>query len=116
MSKKILVADDSTFMRKMLIEILNEAGHTDVIEAENGAIALEKIRIEQPDLTLMDIIMPELNGLEVLKQVGKTQKVIIISAIGQEGVMVEAKEYGSLGFIVKPFDKDKVIEEIKKHI
>lgn len=110
------MADDSTFMRKMLIEILNEAGHTDIIEAENGVVALEKIKTEAPALVLLDIIMPEVDGLEVLKQVGKTQKIVIISAIGQEGVMTEAKGYGALGFIVKPFDKDKVMEEIKKHI
>lgn len=116
MSQKILVADDSTFMRKILVEILHEAGYTETIEAENGAVALEKIKNDSPALVLLDIIMPEIDGLEVVKKAGKNQKIIIISAIGQEGVIAEAKGYGALGFIIKPFDKEKVLEEIKKHI
>lgn len=116
MSKKILIADDSAFMRKMLIDILNEAGYKDIVEAENGKQAIEKIKSEKPSMVLLDIIMPEIDGLEVLKQAGKGQKIIIISAIGQEGVMEEAKQYGVLGFIVKPFDKDKVLEEVKKNL
>lgn len=116
MAKKFLVADDSAFMRKMLIEILNEGGYTDVVEAENGKIALEKIESEKPDMTLLDIIMPEVDGVEVAKQASKKTKIIIISAIGQDGIIKEATDNGALGFIVKPFKKEQVLEEIEKHI
>jgi two-component system chemotaxis response regulator CheY len=114
MDKKILVADDSAFMRKVLINILNEAGYSNVTEAGDGKEALEKFNAESPDLVLLDIIMPEMDGIEVVKQIGKKTKVLIISAVGQEGVIEEAKKYGAVGFIVKPFDNDKVVEEIRK--
>jgi len=116
MDAKILIADDSAFMRKVLIDILQGAGITKISEAENGKQAVEKAEAEKPDLLLLDIIMPEMDGIEVLKKIGKTTKVIIISAVGQEGIIEEAKSYGALGFIVKPFDNQKVEEEVKKVI
>lgn len=116
MDTKILVADDSAFMRKVLIDILKEAGYTNVVEAENGKQALEKIDSDSPGLVLLDIIMPEVDGIEVLKQAGNKVNIMIISAIGQDGVMEEAKSYGAKGFIVKPFENEKVIEEVKKVI
>jgi two-component system, chemotaxis family, chemotaxis protein CheY len=111
---KILTADDSAFMRKVLIDILNEGGYTTIIEAENGKDALDKFASESPDLVLLDIVMPEIDGMEALKQIGRKTKVIMISAVGQESIMNDAKSSGALGYIVKPFDKDKVIEEIKR--
>jgi two-component system chemotaxis response regulator CheY len=116
MSKKILVVDDSAFMRKILIEILKEAGYTDIVEGENGRQAIEKYNSEKPDLMLMDIIMPEMDGIEVLKQIGKTSNIIVISAVGQEGVIAEAKTLGAKGFIVKPFNNAQVKEEISKFL
>lgn len=116
MDTKILVADDSAFMRKVLIDILKGAGYTNIIEAENGKQALEKIASDAPGLVLLDIIMPEVDGIEVLKQVGNKVKIMIISAIGQDGVMEEAKSFGAKGFIVKPFENEKVVEEVKKVI
>ena len=116
MSIKILVADDSSFMRKMIVSILNETGYTDIIEVENGKEALEKFAAEKPDVALLDIIMPEVGGIDVLKQIGKKAKVIMVSAVGQEGVIEEAKSFGAKGFIVKPFDNEKAKAEIKKVI
>lgn len=111
---KILTADDSAFMRKILIDILNSAGFTDIIEAENGVQAIEKYQAEKPNLVLLDIIMPEKDGLEVVKVIGNEANVIMVSAVGQESVIADAKNFGAKGFIVKPFDKDKVIAEINK--
>lgn len=111
---KILTADDSAFMRKVLIDILKEAGAEVIIEASNGREAVEKFHSEKPDLVLMDIIMPEMDGMEALKSIGKEAKVIMITAVGQEGVINEAKEHGAAGYILKPFDKVKVVEEITK--
>lgn len=113
---KILTADDSAFMRKVLIDILAEAGYDNVVEAENGKQALEKYKNENPDLVLLDIVMPEIDGMETLKQIGKSAKVIMITAVGQESIINDAKANGALGYIIKPFDKEKVIEEIKKVI
>ena len=111
---KILTADDSAFMRKVLIDILNEAGYSNIIEAENGKQALEKFNAENPELVLLDIVMPEIDGMETLKQIGRKTKVVMISAVGQESIMNDAKANGALGYIVKPFDKEKVIEEINR--
>lgn len=111
---KILTADDSVFMRKILIDILQSAGYADIIEAENGNEALEKFQAEKPDLVLLDIIMPEKDGLAVVKEIGQAANVIMVSAIGQESVINEAMASGAKGFVVKPFDKEKVLMEISR--
>lgn len=111
---KILLADDSAFMRNVLKNILQNEGYENFVEAHDGNDALEKISSEKPDLVLLDLIMPEKGGIEILKEVGKFKKVLVISAIGQETVIKEAKDFGALGFIVKPFDNKQVIEEVTK--
>lgn len=108
---KILIVDDSKFMRNVLLDILSKGNH-DLIEAENGKIALEKYQAEKPDIVLLDIIMPEMDGMEVLKKIGQQAKVIVISAVGQEKMVEEAKSLGALNYIVKPFDNEKVLEVI----
>ncbi|TSC58050.1 MAG: two-component system, chemotaxis family, response regulator CheY [Candidatus Peregrinibacteria bacterium Greene0416_19] len=108
---KILIVDDSSFMRKILKDLLTAKGHT-LTEAENGAEALQKFASEKPDLILLDIIMPEVNGIEVLKKIGKQAKIVVISAVGQEKMVEEARQLGALDYIVKPFDNDKVLEVI----
>ena len=114
--KKILVADDSEFMRKVLIGILEEAGYKNFTEASNGKEAIEQFNAEKPDLILLDYVMPESNGKDVLEAIGKEAKILMISAVGQEQVVEEAKALGALGYIVKPFDRKQVIDEINKVI
>lgn len=111
---KVLIADDSAFMRKILKDILATMHLTDVIEAENGKEAIEKFNSEKPELVLLDIIMPEADGIEVIKNIGKKVNVLIISAIGQDKLIKEAKDLGAKGYIVKPFDRNQVVEEIQK--
>jgi two-component system, chemotaxis family, chemotaxis protein CheY len=112
---KILLSDDSSFMRKVLSDLLNKNGYTEIIEAENGKQAIEKFDAEKPDLVLLDIIMPELDGIGVLKDiVPKGGKAIVISAVGQDDIVEQAKAAGSQGYIVKPFEEAQVLEEIKK--
>ena len=79
---------------------------------------MEKVKSEdsKPDLVLLDIIMPETGGIDVLIEVGKDQNIIVISAVGQEKVVDEAKELGAKGYIVKPFDNNQVKEEVNKVI
>lgn len=113
-NKKILIADDSEFMRKILKDILKSAGYTNFIEAGDGEETLKKQASEKPDLILLDIIMPETDGMQVLKKIGRRANILIISAIGQEKTIEEAKMLGAKGFVIKPFDRKKVIDEIEK--
>ncbi|TDF96189.1 response regulator [Paenibacillus piri] len=114
---KILVVDDAAFMRMMLKDILEKNGHEVVGEAENGLIAVEKYNKLHPDLVTMDITMPEMEGIEALKQI-KSQhpaaKVIMCSAMGQQHMVVQAIQAGARDFIVKPFQPERVIESIQK--
>ena len=111
---KILIADDSAFMRKVLMDILKEEGFSQFVECASGKECLEKIEVEHPDLTLLDIIMPETDGLEVLKKIGGKMSVIVISAVGQDAMIADAKTNGAKGYLVKPFDRKQVIAEISK--
>lgn len=114
---KILIVDDSQFMRKILKDILSPEGY-EVLEAGNGKEALEKFEAEKPDLVLLDIIMPELDGIGVLQKIGRGTKVIVISAVGQDKMVDEAKRLGALDYIVKPIARDTgketVLSAIKK--
>lgn len=111
---KILLVDDSAFMRNVLKNILEGAGYKNFVEAGDGNEAIEKFNSEKPDLILLDIIMPLKGGIEVLEEIGKDSKVLVISAVGQESVIKEAQDKGALGYLVKPFDNDKVIAEVDK--
>lgn len=114
---KILLADDSAFMRKILINILNKEGHKDIIETENGEEAVAKFKKEKPDLVLLDIIMEKKDGIEALKDIMKADKdakVVMVSAVGQEQMVKEAVTAGAQDFIVKPFNAEKVVETVKK--
>lgn len=109
----ILLADDSAFMRNVLKSILQNGGYANFIEASDGQEAIKQINEKKPDLVLLDMIMPNLGGIEVLKAVGKKVKIIVVSAVGQEKMIEEAKQLGATGYVVKPFDNAKVIEEVK---
>ena len=113
---KILVVDDAAFMRMMLKDILQKNGHT-VVEAENGLVALEKYKVEAPDLITLDITMPEMDGLATLKEIRKlndSAKIIMCSAMGQQAIVIEAIQNGARDFVVKPFQADRVIESVTK--
>ncbi|RDU22422.1 response regulator [Anaerosacchariphilus polymeriproducens] len=119
MAKNILVCDDAAFMRMMIKDILSKNGYNVVGEAENGAIAVEKFNELNPDLVLMDITMPEMDGLQALKKIRETDTdaaVIMCSAMGQQAMVIEAIQSGAKDFIVKPFQADRVLESIKKVI
>jgi len=111
---KILVTDDSSFMRRVLVETLKKAGYDDILEAKSGTEVLEIVKNENVDLILLDVIMPNMNGIEVLKELNSKQKVIIVTAVGQEDIIDKAKSLGALGYITKPFELEQVLEEVKK--
>lgn len=117
MGARILVVDDALFMRSMLRNIFVGSGFEVVGEAQNGIEAVEKYQQLTPDLVTMDIVMPEKNGLEALRQIvslDSKAKIIICSALGQESLIMEALEAGARDFIVKPFKPPKVIEVAQK--
>ncbi len=113
---KILISDDSVFMRKILRGIIEEAGFSQVFECGNGKECLEKYEAEKPDLILLDLIMPQMDGLEVLKKIGREAKILVISSVGQDKIIEDAKKFGAKGYLLKPFEDKKVLEEIKKVI
>lgn len=115
---KILIVDDAEFLRVRISKMLTGDGY-DVIQAENGARAVEMYKENKPDLVLMDITMPEMDGLTALKTIrgfDPSAKVIMLTALGQESVVLEAIKSGARDFIVKPFEHDRVINAIRKLI
>lgn len=119
MAKKILVCDDAAFMRMMIKDILTKNGYEVAGEAENGAKAVEKYTELKPDLVLMDITMPEMDGLQALKTIKGNDSgadVIMCSAMGQQAMVIEAIQAGAKDFIVKPFQAERVLEAVKKVI
>lgn len=119
MAKNILICDDAAFMRMMIKNVLTKGGYTVAGEAENGLKAVEKYKEISPDLVLMDITMPEMDGIQALKEIKKIDggaKVIMCSAMGQQAMVVESIQAGAKDFIVKPFQEDRVLEAVKKAI
>ena len=117
MSKKILIVDDAAFMRMMIKDILTKNGYEIVGEAENGLKAVEKYKELVPDLTLMDITMPEMDGIEAvkaIKSIDADAKIVMCSAMGQQAMVIESIQAGARDFIVKPFQADRVLEAVKK--
>lgn len=117
MAKNILVVDDAAFMRMMIKDILTKNGYNVVGEAENGAKALEKYNELKPDLVLMDITMPEVDGIQALKNIKAADSnaaIIMCSAMGQQAMVIESIQAGAKDFIVKPFQPDRVLEAVKK--
>ena len=117
MGKNILICDDAAFMRMMIKDILSKNGYNVVGEAENGAVAVEKYSETNPELVLMDITMPEMDGIQALKKIKEkdpSASVIMCSAMGQQAMVIESIQAGAKDFIVKPFQADRVLEAVKK--
>jgi len=117
MAKKVLICDDAAFMRMMIKDILTKNGYEIAGEAENGAKAVEKYNETKPDLVLMDITMPEMDGIQALKKIKEADaaaSVIMCSAMGQQAMVIEAIQSGAKDFIVKPFQAERVLEAVKK--
>ena len=117
MAKSILICDDAAFMRMMIKDILVKNGYNIAGEAENGVKAVEKYQETKPDLVLMDITMPEMDGIQALiKAIDANASVVMCSAMGQQAMVIESIQSGARDFIVKPFQPDRVIEAVKKAV
>ena len=117
MAKNILIVDDAAFMRMMIKDILTKNGYNIAAEAENGKLAVDKYNEVKPDLVLMDITMPEMDGIQALKAIkgnDPNAAVIMCSAMGQQAMVIEAIQSGARDFIVKPFQAERVLEAVKK--
>ena len=112
---KIMMVDDAAFMRKVIKDALSKAGYTDLPEAVDGADAFEKYKELKPDLVLMDITMPNMDGLEALKAIrgaDSNANVVMCSAMGQETMVIDAIRSGAKDFIVKPFKPERVLKTV----
>ncbi|MFZ3132262.1 MAG: response regulator [Desulfosporosinus sp.] len=116
---KILIADDASFVRLMICQILARKGLTNIVEAENGRQAVERYKSEKPDLTILDITMPELDGLAALAEIivfNPLARVIMCSAVAHESMVLEALKQGALDFVVKPIRPDELLRTVLKYL
>ncbi|NPV77494.1 MAG: response regulator [Anaerolineae bacterium] len=113
---KILIADDADFLRERISKMLSAEGH-ETLEARNGFLAVEQYKQHDPDVTLMDLAMPEMDGLTALKEIrafDPNAKVVMLAALGQESAVLEAIKSGARDFVVKPFERDRILLAINK--
>ncbi|WP_139904150.1 response regulator [Clostridium thermarum] len=116
---RVLIVDDAAFMRMMIKDILEKNGFEVIGEANNGVKAVEMYKKERPDVVTMDITMPDMDGIEAVRQIKAFDpgaKVIMCSAMGQQTMVMDAIRAGARDFIVKPFQQDRVLEAIRKVI
>ncbi len=117
MGHRVLVCDDAIFMRTMITDILSGAGYEVVGEAETGLQAVERYRELNPDLVTMDIVMPDMGGIEAVREIVKqapNAKILMCSAMGQQSLVVEAIQAGAKDFVVKPFQPSRVLEAAQR--
>jgi two-component system chemotaxis response regulator CheY len=114
---RVLIVDDAAFMRKMLSDALASGGHEVVGEASNGNEAVQRFQELRPELTTLDITMPEKDGLQALREIlsyDPTARVVMCSALGQESKVLESIKAGAKDFVVKPFQAERVLEAVGK--
>ncbi|MCC6319249.1 MAG: response regulator [Gemmatimonadaceae bacterium] len=117
MSHSVLICDDAIFMRTMLGDILSQAGFDIIGEAETGAQAVERYRTLKPDLVTMDIVMPDMGGIDAVREITRQDpaaRVLMCSAMGQQALVVEAIQAGAKDFVVKPFQPSRVLEAVQR--
>lgn len=116
MRETVLVVDDAAFMRMILKDLLNKNGYG-VIEAEDGLVGVQKYMESRPDLVLMDITMPEMDGISAVRAIKAKDpmaRIVMCTAMGQQSMVISAIQAGALDFIVKPFKPDRVLEAVNK--
>ena len=117
MGHRVLVCDDAIFMRTMIGANLSSAGYEVVGEAETGLQAIDRYRDLRPDLVTMDIVMPDMGGIDAVREIVKDDpnaKILMCSAMGQQALVVEAIQAGAKDFVVKPFQPSRVLEAVQR--
>ncbi len=119
MAHRVLICDDAIFMRTMIADILTGAGYEVAGEAESGLQAVERYKTVKPDLVTMDIVMPDMGGIDAVKAIialDPAAKILMCSAMGQQSLVVEAIQAGAKDFVVKPFQPARVLEAVQRVI
>jgi two-component system chemotaxis response regulator CheY len=119
MASRILVADDARFMRQLIREIIEPEGFEVVGEAADGRAVVEEFSRLQPDVVTMDIVMPKRSGIDAVKEIlalDPSAKIVMVSALGQEALVMEALQAGASDYVVKPFKPDAVVATLRKVI
>jgi two-component system, chemotaxis family, chemotaxis protein CheY len=117
MGRTVLICDDAIFMRRMLKDVLKQAGFEVVGEAQTGAEAVDRYRELKPDLVTMDIIMPDMGGIDAVRAIVQEYpeaKILMCSAMGQQALVIEAIQAGARDFVVKPFQPSRVLEAVQR--
>ena len=117
MSQSVLICDDAIFMRTMIGDILRQAGFDVVGEAETGVQAVQRYRELKPDLVTMDIVMPDMGGIDAVRAIiglDADAKILMCSAMGQQALVIEAIQAGAKDFVVKPFQPSRVLEAVQR--
>jgi two-component system chemotaxis response regulator CheY len=117
LGKRVLITDDTAFMRMTLRNVLEKNGYEVVGEAEDGYQAVEQYMLSKPDLVTMDITMPNMDGITAIKKIMEKDpeaKIVVVSAMGQKALVIEALNSGAKDFIVKPFQPDRIVEALQK--
>ena len=117
MSQTVLVCDDAIFMRTMIGDILRQADYDVIGEAETGVEAVDRFKELKPDLVTMDIVMPDMGGIDAVREIMKidpSARVLMCSAMGQQALVVEAIQAGAKDFVVKPFQPSRVLEAVQR--
>jgi two-component system chemotaxis response regulator CheY len=116
-SHTVLICDDAVFMRTMISDILEESGYEIVGQAESGLQAIERYKSLRPDLVTMDIVMPDMGGIDAVREITSfdaNAKILMCSAKGQQALVVEAIQAGAKDFVVKPFQPSRVLEAVQR--
>ncbi|HEY4101904.1 MAG TPA: response regulator [Gemmatimonadales bacterium] len=117
MAHRILICDDAIFMRTMIADILSGAGYDVVGEAESGLQAVDRYKVLKPDLVTMDIVMPDMGGIDAVRAIvaaDPAARILMCSAMGQQALVVEAIQAGAKDFVVKPFQPARVLEAVQR--
>ena len=117
MARTVLICDDAIFMRTMISDILAQAGYEVIGEAESGAQAVARYQELKPDLVTMDIVMPDMGGIDAVREITKgdgAARILMCSAMGQQALVVEAIQAGAKDFVVKPFQPSRVLEAVQR--
>lgn len=117
MHRRVLIVDDAAFMRMMIKNIITKNGYEVVGEAENGVVAVELYKQLRPDLVTMDITMPEMDGIagvKAIRAIDPSANIIMVSAMGQQAMVMEAIQAGAKDFIVKPFQQERILQAMER--
>ena len=117
MATTVMIVDDSLFMRKILRDLLQKEGYQVVAEASDGVEAVARYQESHPELTTLDIVMPNKTGIEALQEIiafDPAARVVMCSAVGQESLTVAAEQAGAKGFILKPFNAESVVRILRE--